>query len=449
MARVHECKATAEVSRRLVVRICPVTGGRPTKMTEATFMRLCAANRKTEQATEFGHQYHVSCALCAICKGNQRPKELTIISLDDMAGMVVEKKTNHEVEQMRKQTKCDGCGKSKALSMCSGELLCSSCAALAGAVSNRPELVAKMILQRDRAAEILAGLGVQGAAVEVVESDIMEQLANILGFAPDQEAILADDLLDAVRQLVAASAEPSIKEELVSAQTAIGEICRAVGLDASAEVVEVLTYKQVVLAVAQTAAELEQTRRDLDDRIDDAHILAGDLDHLRANKELLHDAMDRIAEMVDARSFDVHDVVAAVAHTEALIEDMRRSLGIDDQRFDFVQVADELAGSARELQATVTRITGQLSAQADQLAEAEQKLLADEQVFARIREVIGADSSENGDLPTAISALVYAADPLSAQRHSLAERLDARLLHLLLDHPEIGLERIAELREVV
>jgi hypothetical protein len=530
MARVHECKATAEVSRRLVVRICPVTGGRPTKMTEATFMRLCAANRKTEAATEFGHQYHVSCAFCAICKGNQRPKELTIISLEEMAGMVVEKKTNHEVEQMRKQTKCDGCGKSKALSMCSGELLCSSCAALAGAVSNRPEIVARMIAKRGKTADILVALDVGQAAVEVVESDVLEEIASMLGFPDSAPAILGaellarlkeklqqvetiavyqeerdrhaafiaqlreilgqetgpvGDLLTVVRSLKAHNSNE--RDELISAQNALGEICRVVevGKDGS------LTYAQIVLAVAHTAGLLEETRRqlavadadlmqqsaifseihgvlehdgpaadlpdqvrlvvaELGSRAKDGKDLAGDVDDLRAQKNDFQAVLDSIAELANAESYAPADVIKAVAHTEAIVEDLMR---VAD---DLAQVPADLplllsvqSSELHNVRINLQAKQDQIGLLADQLSEAEQRLLADEQVFSRVREVIGDDGCANGDIPTAISSLIYASETLPANRQGVAERLDARLLGLLLDHPEIGLERIAEIREVV
>ena len=81
--------------------------------------------------------------------------------------------------------------------------------------------------------------------------------------------------------------------------------------------------------------------------------------------------------------------------------------------------------------------------------EAEQKLLADEQIFAKLREVLGDDSLANGDLPVAVAAVVgrlTLVDPADVRRENIA--LNSRLLSLLIDYPEVGVERIAAIREV-
>lgn len=111
-------------------------------------------------------------------------------------------KKQEEVEQMarQKETFCDGCGKLKALSMCSGDLLCSSCAALAGAVSSRPALVAKMIIHRGKPAEFIdtmvEALGQEWLMQAVqkhlpekvavqVENDTLDQIAKVVGYEGD------------------------------------------------------------------------------------------------------------------------------------------------------------------------------------------------------------------------------------------------------------------------
>lgn len=498
----------------------------------------------------------------------------------------------NEVEQMKRQNKCEGCGKEKALSMCSGELLCSSCAALAGAVSNRPDLVARMIVRREKTAAIMAAIGVGDAAVAVVESDILEKVADLLGYQPNQEAIDGDDLLGKIEalasdvgqlravnnehihfltQLREVLGQPTAplhdllatvrrletdqnqdtKDELVAAQTALDAICRAVGLTDHGE----LQYKHIVGAVAQQAALLEDSERcprvepeslgpvckalDLEedataqdiaaaiDGMRDAYsLLAGD--HVLFRRDLA-DALDidrdtldsQIIEAVRALAKDFlfmrakaaaggekkpsldllraiswpdgkvpswAEVELAVMQIAARFEDargehfefllkLRRALGqhgayayeqeiersvahlaaIIDQLMEYAgeyaacpadllflvkKQGDELYNMHVNLQAKQDHI----NLLADQVSEAEQRLLADEQVFSRIREVIGADNAANGDLPTAISALLYGGYAITTKREA-NHALGSRLLDLLLDFPEIGVERIAEIKE--
>jgi hypothetical protein len=140
-------------------------------------------------------------------------------------------------------------------------------------------------------------------------------------------------------------------------------------------------------------------------------------------------------------------VVKAVAHLAAIIDELLEYAGEyascpADLPFLIKMQGEELLNMRTNLQAKQDHI----NLLADQVSEAEQRLLADEQVFSRIREVIGADNAANGDLPTAISALLYCGDDFPTKRGA-NDALGSRLLDLLLDFPEIGVERIAEIKE--
>ena len=79
--------------------------------------------------------------------------------------------------------------------------------------------------------------------------------------------------------------------------------------------------------------------------------------------------------------------------------------------------------------------------------ESERQLLAVEQIFAKIREIIGADSISYADLPTAIETAIHNASSLKSFRESNRAELDSQLLGLLLDQPGIGVDRIRAIRE--
>lgn len=159
--------------------------------------------------------------------------------------------------QMRKQMICDCCGMDKALSNCSGEMLCSTCASLAGAVTKRPGDVAKMIIQRGMSESVLKAMGVDQVVSATIESEVLDRLKSMVGYKGES----GDELLVAVEQAVKAgkeSTDPDIKSELISAQTALAEICKVLRID---DANDDLTYKHIVLAAAQTAAVVDGMMR--------------------------------------------------------------------------------------------------------------------------------------------------------------------------------------------
>jgi len=437
---------TKAIKEAIVFRQCPVTSGLPTSMTMESFKRLCARFVQGVK-TDFGRKPAQS--WCSRCQGKRLPRELTIIQTGQMEQLA--KTHKKEQDMARKPQACEGCGKQKMLSNCSGELLCSSCAATAGSVSNRPEVVARLILKRGMSEQILEAMGVNQVASVAVESELLEKLSAMVGYEGESgDALFAEierrvrenesldevcrsydvifdelfevmgvergkvsDLLSAIRAVKSEESverQPTgeIRGELVAATMALSAICRALGLEDSDER---LRYMDIAVGVAQVAAGLEQMERTIED----------------------------LATITDAVSFEVNDVVAAVCHSEALVEGMAREIGCTDTVRDW---AMEAAEAQRILQQKELKI----DLQTEQLSEAEQKLLADEQVFSRIREVIGADGAAPGDLPGAIETLIT----LSPEpRRNGNRNVDTHLLDLLTEFPQIGVERIAVLREAV
>lgn len=304
-----------------------------------------------------------------------------------------------------------------------GKLMCSTCSMVYSSVKNRLPVVVNAIKDTDKTAELLAALGVGEAAQVEVESVLLEKIADMLGYPKDQELISGEQLLtdlestlldrqdlredrerhgqfleqlrgilgrgtggqsallDAVLELQSRPVvDPADKEELISAQTALAEICRAVGLEETGD----LRFKDIVLAVAQTSAELEGRIRTAD------QIVAGDLADLRSQKNDLQGALDIIAEMVNTSSRAPLDIVQAVG---------------------------EMANGFNRYKAKGERLAAENSTLAEQLSEAEQKLLDDQ---TRAKQVNGS-----------------------------CRQIDSHLLDLMLDCPDVPRARIEAIRGAI
>lgn len=314
-------------------------------------------------------------------------------------------KKQHEVEQMARQTQgCEGCGKVKALSMCSGELLCSTCASLNGVLRKDPGMIAKRAIKRDVAEALLGQLieqkggewftrQAQQYLPEEIKVDLgkgpLDAIAELVGYVGDD----ADGLVDAVGKVVDSAnisgealeqmgidsieALKTITDKLVSAEAALGDICRAVGLELD-NALQNLTNQQIVLAVAQTVAEAEQ----------------------------------RIAEQpsISCKGCDDKDAIDQIIN----------HLGLDHD-------------------ATHMEVV-------EAVADLLQNHLLHKQVFARVRDIIGDDTMPIGDLPSAIESLGYAADG-HCPRPQTSATLDSQLLDIVLSHPQVPLEHVAAIRE--
>ncbi|MDR2550003.1 MAG: hypothetical protein LBD10_07395, partial [Desulfobulbus sp.] len=241
-----------------------------------SFVALCEHHRKNEAAWANGHNgSSLTATWCATCKGKHRPQELTIIALADFARK--EKRTKEKCMAPRKQTMCDGCGKDKTLSMCSGEMLCSSCAALAGNVVRQSAVVAKMLVKRGKPEEfvglLVAELGrdwletvVQSHLPErlavPVENDVLERIAEAVGYDGGR----GDDLVEAVAGMTAAlkavGEGSAAKQGLVEQLSGRIEELKTTRLPSSALIRALdCSLDQWEAAAIQTAAILEEKER--------------------------------------------------------------------------------------------------------------------------------------------------------------------------------------------
>jgi len=194
---------------------CPVTRSQATKMTESSFQRVCLVKRQRPDSD-------YDAGNCRRCGGKQRPAELTIIALDDFGQVAASENINQEGTAMNKQAVCDGCGKERQVSTCSGEQLCSRCAAMAGAVTNHPEELAKMLAKRGDPAGFINFLVAEKGAdwlfqtvrpllpnqiAAGVETRVLDQIAKIIDYDDESGNGLIEALVGLMNVKVTLQAE--------------------------------------------------------------------------------------------------------------------------------------------------------------------------------------------------------------------------------------------------
>ena len=72
--------------KRMVLRVCPVTAGNPTRLSMATWERMCAHHLKRARARKIPSAVDkdMLSKFCRKCKGKMMPKELEIIDKEVM-----------------------------------------------------------------------------------------------------------------------------------------------------------------------------------------------------------------------------------------------------------------------------------------------------------------------------------------------------------------------------
>jgi hypothetical protein len=249
----------------IVLKMCPVTNGLPTRMTKPGFDGLCKAQQSASGRWAHGvlDRRQGKVPYCAVCKGKRLPAELEIVKLADL------KKNQGENDMPGKKwgnKKCDCCGKEKTIvSQCSGDLVCSACASLYGAINHRPEKVISSI--NKLRPELFMELAGSPVVPVHVESSALKAIAEIVGYEGED----GDQLLQAVRTFGLQEA-PELPLDLIKA------------LDCTADDWE--------MAAIQTAALLEQA---IGQRIIDA----GQINQLRNDLGALAQGADRMREQLD------------------------------------------------------------------------------------------------------------------------------------------------------
>lgn len=398
-------------------------------------------------------------------------------------------KKQHEVEQMARQTQgCEGCGKVKALSMCSGELLCSTCASLSGVLSKDPGVIAKRAIKRDVAEALLGQLieqkggdwftrQAQQYLPEEIKVDLgkgpLDAIAELVGYVGDD----ADGLVDAVGKVVYSAnisgealeqmgidsieALKTIADRLVAAEGLLRVVGDAVG-------VELMDTPNVLAAVLHTEAILEDILRSTNQALDLdlsvpqlVHYI-----HLQRQAAVDHaDFMLRLRQIMDSFIAPVDDLLEQI--NQAKVNADGFATLYQSKVDELTLVTDQLADAERRLAATpsiscqacddkdaIDQIINHLSLDTDAthaevveaVADLLQNHLLNEQVFARVRDIIGDDTMPIGDLPSAIESLGYAVDG-PYPRPQTSATLDSQLLDIVLSHPQVPLEHVAAIRE--
>lgn len=386
-------------------------------------------------------------------------------------------KKQHEVEQMARQTQgCEGCGKVKALSMCSGELLCSTCASLSGVLSKDPGVIAKRAIKRDVAEALLGQLieqkggdwftrQAQQYLPEEIKVDLgkgpLDAIAELVGYVGDD----ADGLVDAVGKVMAsanASGEAmeqmgldglealrNVTDKLVSAEAALGDICRAVGLELD-NALQNLTNQQIVLAVAQTVAEAEQAHRTVNAD------LCGHVAFMVRLREIMGMEVGPVGDLLEAINQARINADSFSTLYQSKIDEL--TLATDQLAEAEQRIAEQPSISCKgcDDKDAIDQIINHLCLNHDAthmevveaVADLLQNHLLHEQVFARVRDIIGDDTMPIGDLPSAIESLGYAVDG-PYPRPQPSATLDSQLLDIVLSHPQVPLEHVAAIREAM
>ncbi len=158
MARSQATESRKTLARQafdgMVIRICPVTGGVPTRMLRQSFERLCERYRDRvtmamqRQAWSKGGEY-ANLRFCADC-GGEVPPELDFIDageLDAIAGNSNSKETEGDMASQRKPGKCDICGKHANVKSCYNYTTCSTCETVVRTAKLRPQEVLRLIAE--------------------------------------------------------------------------------------------------------------------------------------------------------------------------------------------------------------------------------------------------------------------------------------------------------------
>ena len=153
------------------VKVCPITMGNPTSMTEQSFRAMCAKLNR-ERKLKPGHNYSqyettIYDGHCKKC-GGKFPPELTIINIEDY------KMTNDfgtcEI-CLRKEVKI---GKNN------GKKCCSTCAAMRSYINQRPEMALAMM--QELAPQVLAATpAVDISAKDEAIHDLNEEINDLKG----------------------------------------------------------------------------------------------------------------------------------------------------------------------------------------------------------------------------------------------------------------------------
>ena len=216
------------------LHICPATGNAPTRMTRASWERLCAATQRKSLERECIDKNQAQLMrmtrrlnVCAWCRGEILPRGLEFIDAAEMAAMIKPK----EEEPMAKQSKlgvCENCGDKGALTASFGRRVCTACLKIRSGVNSHIERVAAAARDMGRAPELLAALVPDGGGLAIkVTADLLQEISGIVGYDGEDP----DELVAAVRKAAALGAHQLTSEAEAGALRTIAGIVGYEGTD--------------------------------------------------------------------------------------------------------------------------------------------------------------------------------------------------------------------------
>ena len=404
---VKKCKADG-----FTVKVCPLTSNLPTRMTQKSFDRMCAATKARElEPTRWGcERMIISC--CTTCKGN--PKGLTIIDEKEM----------NQVAGIKSKGTCESCkGKNVTIGNNYGLKMCSSCAAVFSAVNNRFPVVAEAVKRTGRTEEAqkLFGSVVEYAPVQV-ESTALEEIAAAVGYTGTD----GDGLIEEVRRVAQAavsgfSVKKSISQDVVRA------------LDCGEAEWE--------MAAIQSAAYMGKYRRELKA----SELL---LDHIADVVSYPGKEAGTLPVFIEGICQEFESVLAEIAN-------VKRATGLDIEE-------ETTTGALTDAVALLAQTIDQYRTRCEELAakarEHEQLASYREQILLAVKDALGRPLISVGETPYQVECLVQELEQLrgGSDRPSVLSitHADTILLDLALDALRgkiTGLDpdRIAMLREAV
>jgi len=415
-------------------------------------LETCAADRQhTSEGIGISYNKIITITDSEIAKNNR----LALLA-DIYSRRSAMKKTRETEDTMAKgkTASCDGCGRDKLnLSSCSGDVVCSSCAAMYGAINNRLPTLAAAIKRLGKADELAGLLGSKAAvevdtaamikAVETAERErdryqtladgrlmLLEEIAEAVGYAFDDRW---DGLVEAVANL------ESDRNRLLL-ECPPRNLTMALGLPEDA------LWSVVEYAAIQTAALLEYYQVASVVQAVERSGQPQEQDWLLRLRDLLGMPVSRPGELVDAVVSKIEEGDVAISQLEAI----RQSSVVTDPSSDLVaDVLNKIASRDRLLE-MCERFAAEKNILADRVSELETAQAVHEQVLEQIGEVVHCEGCHPGELPSRVaSALV--GGPLLPQPTSVTHPcpLDSHLLDLVLEFPGIPLDRIALIREAV
>lgn len=367
-----------------------------------------------------------------------------------------------------------------------GKNMCAICQSIYAHVHNRLPAIAAALdesgkldeivrLIAERIGEAALMRAVQPHISEQVainlENDTLDNIAKVVGY----EGESGEGLIDAVRCLVASAGDVPRLWEIA---TELGmDVEHATGEDVFQEAKRLVGYREERQRHASFLAELREILGVTSDwRMGDLlemirSMVGGQQCSISAQPELVQAlfgdrriigqsiadtaAMQIAAQLEDLQRKvavicrhcgvdDINDAIQYVAHTEAILHEIEEGFLV---ALPAIPMRFASAGK------TIEHLEAAVSASAEQLSESERKLLAIDQVFERIREILGADSCPVADIPSAILARI-GCDIKGIRKISAPNLIciDSYLLDLALDAMRgkiTGLDpdRIAMLRE--